>query len=254
MGAADSVIFEATEPADEGRAAAARSALQRVSDFHRRRELAVMVGDARPDLLSGNTRLGPLNPSLLQDLQRFDPRQAAGDGLDVLEVVAAALRHNRALRLHLQWQDRVIPLTVLPASRQMHATVPMPELLALRLPDLGVLRVEGTSGLDIAPAELQPLGPLLWTLALCGARSALLPEIAGPACYRATPGVEQGSLALTGSVAAAVARLRLHPVPLRELARWPGLDEERASRLLNGLYLQSALIVSRSHPGAVRGL
>ena len=37
---------------------------------------------------------------------------------------------------------------------------------------------------------------------------------------------------------------------LREIASWPNFDRERAARLLNALYLQPALIISRTHPAA----
>ena len=48
-----------------------------------------------------------------------------------------------------------------------------------------------------------------------------------------------------------LAQLRREPAPLREIATWPGFDADRAARLLNGLYLHAALIVTRSHPGAI---
>ena len=34
------------------------------------------------------------------------------------------------------------------------------------------------------------------------------------------------------------------------MAEWPGLNRARAMRLLNALYLQGGLIVSRTHPVA----
>ena len=39
---------------------------------------------------------------------------------------------------------------------------------------------------------------------------------------------------------------------LRDMAEWPGFDRPRAMRLLNALYLQAGLIVSRSHPAATK--
>jgi hypothetical protein len=45
-------------------------------------------------------------------------------------------------------------------------------------------------------------------------------------------------------------RLKRQTANLRELSRWPGFDRVRAMRLLNGLYLQAGLIVSRTHPNA----
>jgi len=57
----------------------------------------------------------------------------------------------------------------------------------------------------------------------------------------------------------AVERLRRESVSLRDIASWPGMNAERAARLVNGLYLTSDLIVTRSHhaarsePGTLRG-
>jgi hypothetical protein len=58
-------------------------------------------------------------------------------------------------------------------------------------------------------------------------------------------------LAVRDDELAAVDRLRVTSTNLREIADWPGLNRTRAIRLLNALYLQAGLIVSRSHPGAV---
>jgi hypothetical protein len=58
----------------------------------------------------------------------------------------------------------------------------------------------------------------------------------------------------------AVERLRRESVSMRDIAAWPGMNAERAARLLNGLYLTSDLIVTRAHhaarsePGSLRGL
>ncbi len=222
----------------------------RVSDFQR-----YHADDGSNE--AGSTRLASLNPSLLQDLQRFERGHRPGEGLDVLEVLAAALRHGRALLVHLQLDYRVIALTVRPNERQVRAPLALAQLLGLRLPDLRVLRVEpAPQPTEEAPApespqHALPLGPLLWELALRGSREALLPEIAGVAAYRVTPGADLSALDLSGSLAAAVARLRTQTTPLREIAAWPGFDKSRATRMLNGLYLQAALMVSRTHPGSI---
>jgi hypothetical protein len=39
-------------------------------------------------------------------------------------------------------------------------------------------------------------------------------------------------------------------VSLRTIAAWPGMSLERARRMLNGLYLVSALRLTRGHPAA----
>jgi hypothetical protein len=51
-------------------------------------------------------------------------------------------------------------------------------------------------------------------------------------------------------VGSAAARLRRETASLRAMCAWPGMSAERASRLLNGLYLTSALMASRAHPAA----
>lgn len=233
-------------PPDDG-------ALLRVSDFHRQHadEPPALHADA------GTTRLSALNPSLLQDLLRFQKPHRPGDGLDTMEVLAAALRHGRALLMHLQLDYRVIPLTVQPALRALRCPLPLEQLLALRLPDLRVLRVEPALLIDDdEPGETlypAPLAPLLWEVAMRGSRDALLPEVAGVAGYRVMTGADLSAVDLAGSMAAAVARMRQQTSTLAEIAGWPGFDRSRATRLLNALYLQSALMVSRTHPGAILG-
>lgn len=230
--------------------------LMRASDF--RHDEA----DDAPEGSAGATRFSSLNPSLLRDLQRFARHEGAEPAaLELLEVLAAAVRHARALRILLEYEQRVLPLTVFPVEHQMHCPVPAATLLVWRLTELRVLQVEPA---QLAPhealapgpqAELYaPLSPLLWQLALRGARDTLLPEISGPLAYRVVPGAGLTRLALGGTAAAVLRRLRRQTTSLRELAGWPGMDRERAIRLLNGLYLHAALRVSRTHPAATNEL
>jgi len=86
--------------------------------------------------------------------------------------------------------------------------------------------------------------------ALRGVRAELLPEIAGQAAYRIAPGADLHLPAPGGSLGEAAARLRREPTRADDIARWPGFDDDRARRLLNGLYLQPGLMVSRTHPAA----
>ena len=214
--------------------------LPRVSNFQRRLRQSGRSG-------SSSTLDPTLDASLLQDLQRFD--RHTGAGLEVLEVVAAAVRHGRALRLLVEHEGLVLPLTVLPTARLVHAPLPLAQWGLLRWSAMKVLQVEGAS---TAPPEEHhaPLGLVLWALALHGSRAELLPEIAGPVAYRIAPSTDFSGLDLGGTLAAAVARLRRQAKSLSEISAWPGLDRERATRLLNGLYLQSGLIITRSQPGA----
>ncbi|MGZ5240360.1 MAG: hypothetical protein ACXWCN_09585, partial [Caldimonas sp.] len=91
---------------------------------------------------------------------------------------------------------------------------------------------------------------LLWAVALHGPRAALLTEISGRVAYRlASSGAKDRPPSL-GALSSAVARLQNEAASLRDVARWPGLSLERASRLLNALYLTGELMVSRTHPAA----
>ncbi len=220
--------------------------LMRVSDFRRYLRQQQDRGEG--------TRLSSLSPSLLQDLLRFE---RGGRGSELLEVLAAALRHGRDLLIHLGLGAHVIPLTVFPAERLAHAPLPPAQLLRLKLETLEVLQVEpallaapGRGALVAERALYGPLGALTWALAMRGARDTLLPELDGAAAFRVTPGADLRGLAEGESLTAAIARLRREATNLREVADWPGFDRARAARLVNALYLQLALIVSRTHPAA----
>jgi hypothetical protein len=238
-------MFEPTIPFGEPE-------LMRVSAFRRYLDDFVQ-SQAGP---SGNSRLSSLSPSLTADLMRFEQD---GGTSEALEVLAACVRHAQSVTLHLQWADKVVPLTVFPQVRLVHCPIEMSTVLGPRLTELRVLHVE--PALLRAPGDEQaamvgelalhhPLGHLLWELALRGNRTELLPEIAGPAAYRVAPGLDLGGLRLSGALLAAVDRLQRHTTNVRDMAAWPGFDRERAMRLLNALYLQSGLIISRTHPEA----
>ena len=238
-------MFEPTIPFGEPE-------LMRVSTF--RRYLDELDRDAAT---SATSRLSSLSPSLMADLMRFEQD---GNAYEAVEVLAACVRHARNVTVHVALADKVVPLTVFPQERLVHCPVEMTTLLESRLTELRVMHVEpatlrppgdSESALVGAAESHFPLGQLLWELALRGARDRLLPEIAGTAAYRLSPGLDFGALHLGGSLLAAVERLARHPTTLREMSDWPGFDRERAARLLNALYLQSGLIVSRAHPAAL---
>jgi len=240
-------MFEPTIPFGEPE-------LMRASAYQR------YLDELRADSGAGSisTRISQLSPSLQADLLRFGED---GDGSEVVEVMAACVRHGKRVTIHLQCGGRVVPLTVFAQERLVHCPLPMDELIGKHLLELRVMHVEpallrppGDEQAElIGAAHLHhPLAPLLWQMAMRGPRHELLPEIAGPAVYRVAPGLDIDALPAAGALAAALHRLRRQSASLRELAEWPGLDRERALRLLNALYLQSGLIVSRSHPDAVR--
>ena len=225
--------------------------LQRSSAFLRRLQESARAagGSASP--------LTALTPALSDDLRRFER-----DGIqtELIEVVAASMRHGRNLRVHVEYGTRVLPLTLYPDRRLMYCPLPQEQLLALNLSDLFVLSVELCHS-RLRDKDLESLPPsehalyasmvqLSWELAMRGARAELLPEIPMHAAFRVPPGVALQGFELSGTVAAAVHRLKRETTNLKEMSAWAGFDRERAMRLLNGLYLQSALMATLSHPAA----
>jgi len=238
-------MFESTIPFGEPE-------LMRASAY--RLYLKELEADAAQSGVS--SRISSLSPSLRADLYRFEQD---GSTTEVLEIVAACVRHAKRVTIHLQRGDKVVPLTVFPDERLVHCPISIPLLLEKPL-ELIVMHIEPAllrppgneaSGLVGEARMHSPLGPLLWELAMRGGRTELLPEISGPAVYRVAPGLDLGALPVSGTMLAAIYRLRRESVNLRDMSEWAGLDRERAVRLLNALYLQSGLMVSRSHPDAI---
>jgi len=218
--------------------------------------MAGRSSDETLDSVAGATRLSSLTPSLMADLQRFGSETGSG-ALDMLAMLAASVRHGRSLRALVQVDQHQVPITLFPTARVAHSPVPMVSLLSGRVQDWRLIQVAPAQMKAPGATELQslvhnytPLPLLLWAVAQRGSRETLLPEIAGTAAYRVTPSADLRLLELTGTVLAAVERLRRGTTNLREIASWPGFDRVRAQRLLNGLYLQAALLVSRTHPAA----
>jgi len=205
-----------------------------------------------------SSRLTQLSPSLQADLLKADQ---PGGVSETVEVFAACVRHSTRVTIYLQCSGRVLPVTVFPHERMVHCPMDLDEFVERHMAQARVMHLEpailrppgDTERELIGESRLyHPLTPLLWALAMRGPRRDLLPEIAGPAVYRVAPGLELGSLPVVGVIRSGIERLRLKAQPLASIAAWPAFDRERASRLLNALYLQSGLIISRSHPDAVR--
>jgi len=225
------------------------STLWRISAYERMR---LERGSSAFAQLGENTLLPT---TLLADLRHLDSRR---EGNDVLEVLAACMRHRHSALVCLQYEDLVWPVTVFPTELIYHS----PRDMALAAPEaLARLKVLSCDAPGMRPPghwmhervgrmeHYHPLKPLLWNLALLGPRSELLSEIAGHAAYRVTLSREDRLLA-PGALGPAADRLRRESATLRDIARWPGMSPERAARLLNALYLSSALMVMRSHPAA----
>lgn len=208
---------------------------------------------------SAFTRLGGatvLPSTLLAELRRLD---AAGASDEPLEVVAACIRHREPALLCLQYEGLVWPVTLFPAQALYHSPRDMTQALPASLARITLISAEPPGVRPpghwmherVAQAEhYRPLLPLLWSLALAGPRATLLAEIAGTAAYRALKNPEADGVTLGGALRSAAHRLRRETVALRDIAAWPGMSVERASRLLNGLYLSAGLLATRAHPAA----
>lgn len=240
-------MFESTLPIGEPE-------LMRASAFRLYLDELERDGQGRPS----PSRLGALNPSLMQDLLRFEQ---PGCQTEVLEVVAACMRHSRPLCVHLQSGDKVVPLTLFPLQRLAHAPLPMTDFIEGPLHTLQVMHVEPALLRPLGDAQValvgearlyHPLAPVTWELAMRGARQELLPEIGGSSAYRVVPGLDLKLLPLRGAVREAVQRLQRQTTNLRTISEWPGMDRVLAQRLLNALYLQAGLIISHMHPAASR--
>ncbi|MEW6704944.1 MAG: hypothetical protein AB1430_08850 [Pseudomonadota bacterium] len=240
-------MFESTLPFGEPE-------LMRVSAFQRYLDELVRDGGNA----GASSRLSQLTPSLLQDLMRFEQ---PGRQTELLEVVAACLRHARPLCIHLRCNDKVVPLTLFPMERLAYCPMPMEDFLACPLAELEVMHVEPAllrppgDPVTALVRELHlyhPLAPVTWELAMNGSREDLLPEIAGSAAYRVAPGLDLRQLTLSPTLRAGIRRLQKQTSNLREISEWPGFTRARATRLLNALYLQAGLIVSRTHPAAAQ--
>lgn len=228
----------------------AEQALWRISAFDNLRQSASAASRAELQ------RTTVLATTLQSELRLLDRRR---DSADALEVVAACVRLREPALIYLQCEESVWPVTIFPEQALYHS----PRSLLLGAPrDLAALTTLEVEPPGVRPpghwmyeriAQVEsyhPLMPALWKLALQGPRKGLLHEVAGPAAYRALRNPAAQEMATPGALGPAVERMRKESASLRKIASWPGMSEERASRLINGLYLTSNLIVSRAHHSA----
>jgi hypothetical protein len=226
------------------------STLWRISAFERQRTATGQSGFATLD----SARVLPT--TLTSELAQLDHKRRS---TDAVEVVAACMRHHESALVLLRHRDLVWPLTLFPRRNLYHLPRSILESLAVGPRDLEVLAVE--------PPGLRPPGhpmheliadgpgyrllpPLLWAIALHAPRAVLVDDIGGRAAYRLAPDFGRDDPAPRGALAPALQRLRSEIASLAEIAHWPGMDRERAARLLNAVYLQGGLMVLRTHPAA----
>jgi hypothetical protein len=172
-----------------------------------------------------------------------------------LAVVAASLRHAHPMAMQVQVVERVTTLAIFPRDGLFQCELDLCALPQQEMAQLRLIQVESAAPLiptDAARARrsgLGPLGPMLWQLAKYGPTDTLLPEIAGPANYRLAPSLHLGALPIDPQLTSVLQQLRRRPCSVEELAASPGFSRARVCRLLNAIYLQAGLIVTRSLPG-----
>jgi hypothetical protein len=226
------------------------STLWRISEYERFRAESGQSGFGRKDSAT------VLPTTLVAELSQLQRQQRSNDAL---EVVAACTRQRESALILLRHRDLVWPLTLFPRSNLYHLRRPFIDELAAGSRDLEVISVE--------PAGLRPPGhlmheriadgsgyrhlpPLLWALAMHAPRVNVLDDIAGRAAYRVSAEFVDEGIMLAGALGPTLRRLRSEIASLKEMATWPGMDRERAARVLNGIYLLGGLIVLRSHSAA----
>jgi hypothetical protein len=220
------------------------STLWRVSAFERER-----VSTQGP----GTTLLASTLMAELHALHRNDLAD------DVLQIFAVCVRLRESALVYLECERLVWPITLFPRDMLYHSPQSIAQCSETILANVRSMGVE--SAVVRAPGQwmhdrhaptdaYHALPPALWKLALQGPSPQLLGEIGGTAAYRVLRNPQEDRLPTPGALGPAIASMRKEAMALRHLARLPGMSVERASRLLNALYLTSNLVVTRAHPSA----
>lgn len=204
-----------------------------------------------------------LSSSLRADLAVSDGSTASKS--DLLETIAACLRHTQNVALHLSLGDYVVPITMFPRDRLYHTPQaangwlqgPIDRLRLLQI-EPAVLHPPGHRRTELIgnTALYHPLDPLLWRLALQGPRQSLLSEIDGPALYHVAAyfNIAPAAIALSQPQQQSLRRLQQEGMSLADLSEAPGMDARAAAQLLNALYLQGGLITHRLSLGHLSNL
>jgi len=177
--------------------------------------------------------------------------------LQAIDVLAACVRLRVSALILLRQRGMVWPLTLFPQHQLHHLPCAAVARLSEGGRELEVISVEppglraplgqGTSVSD--GSGYGPIQPLLWAMAMHAPCSGLFAEISGRAAYRITADTCDDGL-VGGAVKSSLKRLRKDVAALHDIAAWPGMGTDRATRLLNGAYLQGGLRVLRTHPSA----
>lgn len=210
-------------------------------------------GAERPEPVPSGHFSSTLSPSLLSDLSRFADDTGT---TDLLPVMAASVRHGKPLALQIQHGRNIVRLSVFPRDQLFHCAVNLSVLTPVLLSQLRLVHIEpeymlapfASDGRPASTLEFRTLGSLLWALALYGARDELLPEISGAVRYRLAANLSTRGLPIAISAMPLLQRLRDTALSLEEMTRWTVLGPSQIRRLLNALYLQSGLMMTRAFP------
>ncbi len=187
-----------------------------------------------------------LSPSLLLDLQRYGDDPVAAK---LLPVVAASVRHGKALSLAIEMGHQGLSLTLHPRRQVYYCEVDLCSLPDDALSRISLREVQPDADIEKlfdGSRHIGSLRPLLWHLALRGAHAEPLPELAGPVRCRVTLGVPLSGLPIDGATRRLIQRMKFAPVSIDELMPATMLSRASIQRIWNALYLQSALMVSRA--------
>lgn len=207
--------------------------------------------------LDPEVRAGAGRPVLSSAMQAELQQLAASPmHISALSVFAASVRHAQPLAVHVRTSGKPFLLSVFPRDRFYQCEHELSEFESDDLALLRLVRIEPVVPLlmgDMPSGKsssfrLGPLGLLLWRLALHGPTNDLLPEIAEPARYRLTPSLHLSGLPMHGGLQTVLQKMRNQACTVHELAHETPLGPTQVKRLLNALYLQSGLIVTRSSP------
>lgn len=203
--------------------------------------------DDPADTLSGHESESPstLSASLRGDLKRFaDQAEAA----ELLPVVAASVRHGHPLCLNVELDGKEHELALDPLRNLFSCSTDLCALPDQALEKIRLRRIlQGEPDTEYHDRRhMGSLRPLLWHLALRGPRSDLLPELGGKVRCRVILGTPLNGLPLDGSRRRMIDRMKFAPVSVDDLMTGTGLTRVAIQRVWNALYLQSALMVSRS--------
>lgn len=211
------------------------------------------MADNWPEAMGLTTVRSTLSPSLLQDLLRFSVQ---GGEIDLLHAMAASVRHGKPMSLRLDLGGLRLFAAINPRVQIFRAPLDLCALSPAELASLRLLGVEPESA-SLSPGVAQrthtgALRPLLWKLALYGSREELFPEIAGKVRYRIAFGVTLNGLHVEPEWLPMLQRLKSTPLSLDELRTGGAKYRVGPQRMLNALYLQSGLMISRAFDTKVK--